>query len=220
MTQTLSNEGLEAIARFEGLRLSAYRDAGGVPTIGYGHTGGVRMGQIITRARALALLRQDAQTAVEGVRQAVHRDISQGQFDALVSFAFNVGVGAMRGSTLIRKLNAGDRTGAAAEFLKWVKAGGRVLPGLVARRKIEQSMFLHGSASGVHKWLTENEARWVREYDKLLSVTGTAASDRRRVLRRVMTEQRKRIWRAAQNGGGWDIADRRARYRSLLARTS
>jgi lysozyme len=218
MTQTLSNEGLEAIARFEGLRLSAYRDAAGVPTIGYGHTGGVQMGQTITRARALALLRQDAQTAVEGVRQAVHRDISQGQFDALVSFAFNVGVGAMRGSTLVRKLNAGDRTGAAAEFLKWTRAGGRVLPGLVARRKIEQAMFLHGAASGVHKWLTENEARWVAEYDRLLNAGEDV--NRRRVLRRVMTEQRKRIWRAAQNGGGWDIADRRARYRSLLARTS
>jgi lysozyme len=218
MTQTLSNEGLEAIARFEGLRLSAYLDAAGVPTIGYGHTGGVQMGQTITRARALALLRQDAQTAVEGVRQAVHRDISQGQFDALVSFAFNVGVGAMRGSTLVRKLNAGDRTGAAAEFLKWTRAGGRVLPGLVARRKIEQAMFLHGAASGVHKWLTENEARWVAEYDRLLNAGEDV--NRRRVLRRVMTEQRKRIWRAAQNGGGWDIADRRARYRSLLARTS
>lgn len=218
MTQTLSNEGLEAIARFEGLRLSAYRDAGGVPTIGYGHTGGVQMGQTITRARALALLRQDAQTAVEGVRQAVRRDISQGQFDALVSFAFNVGVGAMRGSTLIRKLNAGDRTGAAAEFLKWTRAGGRVLPGLVARRKIEQAMFLHGSASGAHKWLTENEARWVAEYDKLLNAHQDI--DRRRVLRRVMTDQRRRIWRAAQGGGGWDVADRRARYRSLLARTS
>lgn len=218
MTQTLSNEGLEAIARFEGLRLSAYRDAGGVPTIGYGHTGGVQMGSTITRARALALLRQDAQTAVEGVRQAVRRDISQGQFDALVSFAFNVGVGAMRGSTLIRKLNAGDRTGAAAEFLKWTRGGGRVLPGLVARRKVEQAMFLHGTASGAHKWLTENEARWVAEYDRLLN--GNQDVNRRRVLRRVMTEQRQRIWRAAQNGGGWDVADRRARYRSLLARTS
>lgn len=221
MTLTLSNTGLETIARFEGLRLTAYPDPGtnGEPyTIGYGHTGGVRPGQTITRARALAFLRQDVQTAVEGVRRAVHRDISQAKFDALVSFTFNVGVGAMSGSTLIRKLNAGDQYGAAAEFLKWVRAGGHVMPGLVARRKIEQAMFLRGSAAGGHKWLTESEARWVTEYDRLLT-TGRDVQ-RRRVLRRVMTEQRKRIWRAAQNSGGWDVANRRARYRSLLARTS
>jgi len=222
MTQLLSTQGLEAIARFEGLRLTAYPDpgTGGDPwTIGYGHTGpDVHKGLTITRARALALLRQDVQTAVQGVRVAVRRPISQGQFDALVDFAFNVGVGAMKGSTLIRKLNAGDVTGAAAEFLKWTHAGGRVMPGLVARRKVEMAMFLRGASSGVHRWLTENEARWVEEYDRLLA--SKQDEPRRRVLRLQMKQQRKMIWRAAQNGGGWDVADRRARYRSLLARTS
>jgi lysozyme len=138
----LSRPGAELIANFEGYRGTVYRDAVGIPTIGYGHV--VRPGEhfgFLSRQAALALLQRDATAAAHAVHQAVRVQLSQNQFDALVSFVFNVGAGAFRSSTLLRKLNNGDYQGAADQFGAWTHAGGRVLPGLVTRRNAEAAMF-------------------------------------------------------------------------------
>jgi len=154
-----SDACISLIQHFEGLRLDAYWDAaGGVWTIGYGHTGAdVTQGRSITRDEACLLLAQDmfdARTVVFGA--CSHLDLTQGQCDALVSFVFNVGAGRQgvksgfvclangKPSTLLTKLCAGDFTGAADEFPKWVYAGGVKLPGLVRRRRAERELFLTG----------------------------------------------------------------------------
>ncbi len=139
---SLSQSGLNLIKSFEGLRLTAYRDPGGVLTIGYGHTGSdVKPGEHITQARAEALLRSDTGWAQAAVRRDVKVPLTQGQFDALTSFTFNLGAGALGSSTLLKKLNAHDYAGAQKEFGKWVHAGGQVLPGLVRRRAAEAKLF-------------------------------------------------------------------------------
>lgn len=139
----LSANGLRLIAEFEGFRGRAYPDAATPPvwTIGFGHTGGVRSGQVVSRARAFQLLRKDVATAEGAVNQLVHVGINQHRFDALVSFVFNVGTGNFRSSTLLKKLNRGDYKGAAGEFDRWVTAGNGPLPGLVSRRNVEQKLF-------------------------------------------------------------------------------
>lgn len=137
-----SDAGISLIKRFEGLRLEAYLDAVGVWTIGYGHTGpDVFRGRTITEEEADALLRKDLGSAENCVRAAVSVPISQGEFDALVSFVFNLGCGALRRSTLLRLLNGGDHDGAALEFAKWNKADGKVLAGLTRRRAAEAELF-------------------------------------------------------------------------------
>ena len=138
---SLSQSGLNLIKSHEGLRTTAYQDPVGVWTIGYGHTGTAKPGQKITEAQAEQLLRQDVGWAQDAVRKNVKVPLTQGQFDALVSFTFNLGAGALGRSTLLKKLNAGDYAGAQAEFGKFVHAGGRVLPGLVRRRNEEAQMF-------------------------------------------------------------------------------
>ena len=138
---SLSQAGLNLIKSHEGLRTTAYQDPVGVWTIGYGHTGTAKPGQKITEAQAEQLLRQDVGWAQDAVRKNVKVPLTQGQFDALVSFTFNAGAGALGRSTLLKKLNAGDYAGAQAEFGKFVHAGGRVLPGLVRRRNEEAQMF-------------------------------------------------------------------------------
>lgn len=139
----LSQRGLELIQQFEGLRLRAYLDSAGVPTIGYGSTRGVQMGDEITETDALALLAADCDRFEDAVRELVNVRLNQNEFDALVSFSFNVGAAALRDSTLLRKLNAGeDREEVADEFLRWVYAGGKKLRGLERRRKAERDLFL------------------------------------------------------------------------------
>lgn len=138
----VSRAGLALIQRFEGLRLEAYLDSVGKPTIGYGSTQGVRMGDEITNAQATELLAADVERHADGVRRLVDVPLSQNMFDALVSFTFNVGVGALSRSTLLRRLNAGDYQGAAQEFARWVYAGGKQLDGLKRRRETERSLFL------------------------------------------------------------------------------
>jgi lysozyme len=138
-----SKRGIDLIKRFEGVRLHAYKCPAGVPTIGYGHTVGVQMGESITLAQAEQMLRDDLPIYEVGVRSLVKQPLTQGQFDALVSFAFNLGVGALGKSTLLRRLNAGDYAGAAGEFGKWVNAGGIRLRGLVLRREAERALFIH-----------------------------------------------------------------------------
>ena len=137
----ISKAGLDLIKQFEGLYLQAYRCPAGVPTIGYGHTAGVAMGQTITQQQADDYLRRDVRMFERAVERLVKVPLTQGQFDALVSFAFNLGEGALAQSTLLRLLNAGDYAGAAAQFDRWNKAGGRVLPGLVRRRAAERALF-------------------------------------------------------------------------------
>lgn len=139
--------GLEVIKHFEGVRLKAYQDSVGVWTIGYGHTSmagdpQVHSGLTITQAQAESILKKDLGIFERGVKDAVKVTVNSNQFSALVSFSFNLGLGALRESTLLRKLNAGDYNGAANEFPRWVKAGGQTLPGLVRRRNAERALFL------------------------------------------------------------------------------
>ena len=144
----LSDSGVNLIKNFDGLRLSAYQDSAGVWTIGYGHTGGVKPGDRITQGQAEALLRKDTGWAQDAVRQQVQVPLTQDQFNALTSFTFNLGAGALRDSTLLSKLNAGDYAGAQAEFGRFVHAGGRVLQGLVRRRAAEAALFGSHAPSG------------------------------------------------------------------------
>ena len=137
----ISQRGLDLIRRFEGLELCAYRCPAGVWTIGYGHTGpDVEPGLTITADRAQELLRADLLRFEEGVAKSAG-DCTQGQHDALVSFAFNLGLGALRSSTLLKKHRAGEHRLAAAEFARWIHAGGRKLPGLVKRRAAEAALY-------------------------------------------------------------------------------
>jgi lysozyme len=125
----------------EGLRLTAYRDAAGVPTIGYGHTKGVRMGDRISEDWARKLLRQDV-AEVERQVKAMRVASSEGQLDALVSFAFNVVIGRLRRSTLLRLIReGGTKQQIQREFKRWVYAGGRRLRGLELRREWEARRF-------------------------------------------------------------------------------
>ncbi|MBP6733523.1 MAG: lysozyme [Chromatiaceae bacterium] len=141
MTMSISPAGIAMIQAHEGLRLTAYRDAGGVWTIGYGSTAGVRRGMTLTRDQAVLRLYHDLDDAEATVNSRVTVPLTQGQFDALTSLVFNIGGGAFRKSTLLQKINAGDYAGAAAEFPRWVKAKGRILPGLVTRRAAERQRF-------------------------------------------------------------------------------
>lgn len=136
-----SPKGISLIKEFEGLSLDAYLCSAGVMTIGYGHTGGVQKGDRITEKKAEELLQDDLKKFENGVLRLVRVPLNQNQFDALVSFAFNLGVGNLGKSTLLRKLNGGDFAGAATEFVRWNKAGGRELAGLTRRRNAEAELF-------------------------------------------------------------------------------
>lgn len=139
-----SQRGVDLIKRHEGLRLTAYPDpaTGGEPwTIGYGTTAGVRPGMTISSARAEEMLQADLPRFEAAVSRLVTVPLDQHQFDALVSFTYNLGEGNLRSSTLLKKLNAGDYAAAAAQFERWVTAAGKPLPGLVKRRAAERAMF-------------------------------------------------------------------------------
>lgn len=137
----ISQEGIDLIKSCEGCRLRAYTDSVGVWTIGYGHTETAERGMVITAEEAEELLRADLRRFESGVKGLVAVELTQGQFDALVSFSFNVGLGNLRRSTLLRKLNEGNYTEASKQFLRWTKAGGKELKGLVKRRQAEQDLF-------------------------------------------------------------------------------
>lgn len=129
------------IKKFEGLKLTAYKCAAGVWTIGYGHTMGVKQGDMITEARAEEYLKIDLRSFEATVETALP-SANQNQFDALVSFAFNLGSRALLTSTLLQKIKSkAPEQEIRAEFAKWVNAGGRQLPGLVARRSEEANLF-------------------------------------------------------------------------------
>lgn len=141
----IPQEAIDLIKRFEGCRLTAYTDPVGIPTIGYGHTSGVHLGQMITPDQAEAFLRDDLKGAIDAVAQLVQVQLTPNQAGALVSFAFNCGRQALADSTLLRCVNRQDWTAASSEFSKWVHGeGGTVLPGLVDRRQAERLLFLKG----------------------------------------------------------------------------
>lgn len=137
----ISKAGIDFIKEFEDFEPVAYLCPAGVWTIGYGHTGDVHSGDEITELMAEQLLEADLGDAEEAVNDFVDVELKQHQFDALVSFTFNCGEGALRGSTLLRLLNGGDYDGAQKQFARWNKANGKVLPGLVKRREAEAKMF-------------------------------------------------------------------------------
>ncbi|MEZ1330275.1 lysozyme [Enterobacter asburiae] len=146
MMQT-SDKGIALIKQFEGCKLTAYQDSVGVWTIGYGWTQPVdgkpvRAGMTIKQETAERLLKTGLVSYESDVSRLVKVGLTQGQFDALVSFTYNLGARSLSTSTLLRKLNAGDYAGAADEFLRWNKAGGKVLNGLSRRREAERALFL------------------------------------------------------------------------------
>lgn len=140
---TISQQGLDLIKKFEGFSAEAYFCPAGKRTIGFGHViaGHEAFSEPFTRECAENILKQDVSAAEQAVRRRVAVALTQGQFDALVSFVFNVGEKAFENSTLLRFLNAGDPDKAAAQFSRWVYAAGRKLSGLEARRAAEAQLF-------------------------------------------------------------------------------
>jgi lysozyme len=149
----LSDRGARFIGHFEGFRSNLYDDAAGHCTIGYGHL--VHMGHCngsepaefkrgLSEPEAEQLLRRDAQSAADAVHRSVRVPLNQAQFDALVSFVYNLGAGAFESSTLLRDINARNFAAVPGQLEEWVHAGGQVLPGLVTRRKAEGRLFTTG----------------------------------------------------------------------------
>ena len=143
---TTGEAGLNLIKSFESLKLEAYYDPVGIVTIGYGtiRIGGEKIapGTVITEDTAIGLLLEELTHFEQIVNQVVLVELNQNQFDALISWVYNLGEGNLKSSTLLRKLNSGDFEGAAAEFPKWNRAGGQVLAGLTRRRLAEQALFV------------------------------------------------------------------------------
>lgn len=138
----INKEGLSIIKQCEGCRLKAYLCPSLIPTIGYGHTTGVKLGDIITQADANKYLLQDIKRFEQAVSALVKVPINENQFSALVSFAFNVGVGNLKSSTLLKKLNLRDYKGCSNEFDRWVYGSNKKpLEGLKKRRKLERELF-------------------------------------------------------------------------------
>lgn len=142
MNRKINAAGLQLIKSFEGCKTKAYLDAVGIPTIGYGHTKGVKMGDIITQSQAEDLLKKDLSFFENNIEINVPIKLSDNEFSALVSLVYNIGINAFIKSTLLKLLKEGNVKGAADEFLKWNHAGGKVLKGLTARRMAERILFL------------------------------------------------------------------------------
>ena len=141
-----SGAGIRHIREFEGERLKAYKCSAGVWTIGVGHTSAageptVVEGMTITANESAAILARDLAAFELGVERMLKVDVSQNQFDVLVSFAFNCGLGALKKSTLLKRVNEGKFDAVPAELMKWTKAGGKEVAGLVRRRRAEAKMW-------------------------------------------------------------------------------
>ncbi len=144
--RSINREGLELVKQFEGCKLKAYVCPAGILTIGYGSTGKhVKPGMVITKDQAEELLRSDLRRFEDCVAEAAPT-ATDNQFSAMVSFAFNVGCGAFEESTLLRMHRAGKYGSAEAQFGRWTRGGGRVLPGLVRRRAAEAALYAKGAA--------------------------------------------------------------------------
>jgi len=137
----ISQEGLALIKKFEGCELKAYHCAAGVPTIGYGSTHGVTMDMQITQEEADKLLLHEMEEYEGYINDMVNVDLEQNQFDAMVSWVFNLGPANLKASTLLKVLNAKDYEGVPAQIKRWNKAGGKVLQGLIRRREAESLLF-------------------------------------------------------------------------------
>jgi lysozyme len=149
-TMNITPDGLALIKNFEGFRAHAYKDAVGIWTIGFGHTSRagephVLAGLTISRDEADAILERDVNTFAEGVRHSLRVPLTDEQFSALVSFAYNVGVGAFANSSVLAAVNRQDFSAVPRRLALWNKAGGRVLPGLVRRRAAEAELFARGT---------------------------------------------------------------------------
>jgi len=147
---TFTEDLVEFVKRWEGLKLVASPDplVPGVWDVGYGHKLTSDERPTITREQADAMLREDLRAVAAGVDESVTVPLAQNEFDALVSLAYNIGNGALARSTLMRRLNDSDFYSACDEFLRWNRAGGRIVPGLVKRRYAEQAIFGEGDYSG------------------------------------------------------------------------
>ncbi len=137
----VSENCLDLIKQFEGCKLKAYKCPAGIWTIGYGRTTDVHEGDTCTQEQADAWLTEEANEFAEQIEKMVKVPLTQNELDALTSFAYNVGLGNLRKSTLLKRINESDFDEAAPEFLKWNKAAGKVLPGLVKRRQAEMDLF-------------------------------------------------------------------------------
>ena len=137
----ISQEGLSLIKRFEGCRLKSYKCSANVLTIGYGHTSGVKETDTITQDEADKLLQEDVEQFEKYVDDNVTVELGQSQFDSLVAWTFNLGVGNLRESTMLKKLNNEDYKSVPSEMKRWNKAGGKTLDGLIRRRKAESLLF-------------------------------------------------------------------------------
>lgn len=142
---TISQNGINLIKKWEGVRLTAYQDSVGVWTIGYGHTKGVYAGMKITQAQADQFLKEDIKSHVYGSYNYVTTQLNQNQFDALASFQFNLGAYILSGTTLLTYINSRQWQKAADEMKLYNKAGGVTLPGLVNRRNEEAALFMKAS---------------------------------------------------------------------------
>ena len=136
-----SEEGIALIKMFEGCERTAYQCSADVWTLGYGHTAGVSEGDTCTADEAETMLTEDLQKFEGYVNDLVEVDLEQNQFDALVAWTYNLGPGALKESTLLRKLNDGDFKDAPFQIKRWNRAGGKVLDGLVRRRQAEALLF-------------------------------------------------------------------------------
>lgn len=151
--RSTNKAALDLIKSFEGLYLKPYLDPVNIPTIGIGtikYPDGTKVSmndKEITEEQAMQYLQHELKEKEAGVEKLVKVQINDNQFGALVSFAYNLGVGALSTSTLLKKLNKGDVSGAAEEFLKWDHAGGKRLPGLTRRRQAERALFLQPISS-------------------------------------------------------------------------
>lgn len=142
----ISDDGIRQIEHYEGTKQIAYADVIGVHTICTGHTRGVRPGDTATFEQCRQYLHEDLSETGRAVGRCVKVKVTQGQYDAMMSLAFNIGATAFCGSTLVRKLNAGDCDGAANQFARWNRADGRVVRGLTLRRLDEAKRFREGCA--------------------------------------------------------------------------
>ena len=137
----ISSKGIDLIKHFEGCELEAYHCAAGVPTIGYGHIKGVQMGDTITQDEAEAMLVHELTEYENYIHDCVTAPLNQNQFDALVSWVFNLGVGNLKASTLLKVVNVGNYDRVPEQIMRWNKANGKVLEGLTRRRQAEADLF-------------------------------------------------------------------------------
>lgn len=179
----ISDDGLRLIKSFEGYldkqsdgSCVAYLCPAGVPTLGWGCTEGVKIGMRWTEADAEAALRREIAKFEAGVARLVTVEINQNEFDALVSFSYNVGLGALQKSTVLKKLNVGDRAGAAAGFALWNKGGGKVLPGLVSRRSREAALFLKPTVAPDAPWMPQRVEASREPLSRKIVATATTAA--------------------------------------------